>query len=75
MNRIENEEHYAQVMALIETYLQKVTKLGSFDALTAEEADELARLSVLAEAWEDSIPLMPIPVPEHARTRIADSRQ
>jgi HTH-type transcriptional regulator/antitoxin HigA len=75
MERIENEEQYEQVMARIETYLQKVTKLGSFDSLNAEEADDLARLSLLAEAWEDSIPLMPIPVPEHARTRVAGSRQ
>ncbi len=78
MNRIDNEEQYQQVMALIETYLQKVTTLGSFSALTSEEADELARLSKLAEVWEDSIPLMPIPLPppqnRPSRVRVADSR-
>lgn len=43
------------------------------DALIAEgfEGDpkreqEFRELAVAIEAWEDSIPLMPIPVPEHA---------
>ncbi|MBO0934678.1 helix-turn-helix domain-containing protein [Fibrella sp. HMF5036] len=51
-------------MAEIETYLQRVTQHGSFDLLTQAEADELQRLSLMAEAFEDSIPLMPIRVPE-----------
>ena len=51
-------------MAEIETYLQKSTHQGGFEVLSKEEADELYRLSLLAEAFEDSIPLMPIRVPE-----------
>jgi len=70
---VNTTQDYQQVKALIETYLQKVTTLGSFSALSAEEADELARLSRLAEAWEDSIPLMPIAVPTQTRVRVADS--
>ncbi len=59
-----NQTDYQNVMATIETFLQKVTQQGSFDCLSAGEASELHRLSVLAEAYEDSIPLMPIRVPE-----------
>lgn len=70
---VNTTKDYQQVKALIETYLQKVTTLGSFSALSAEEADELARLSRLAEAWEDSIPLMPIAVPTQTRAHDADS--
>lgn len=51
-------------MAHIETFLQKATASGGFASLTLEEADELAKLSLLAEAYEDSIPLMPIKVPQ-----------
>ena len=58
-----NETEYHALMARIETFLQKVTAGGGFASLNAEEADELARLSLLAEAYEDSIPLMPIKVP------------
>lgn len=58
-----NETEYRDLMARIETFLQKATVGGGFASLSAEEADELARLSLLAEAYEDSIPLMPIKVP------------
>jgi HTH-type transcriptional regulator/antitoxin HigA len=59
-----NETEYRDLMARIETFLQKATAGGGFASLSAEEADELARLSLLAEAYEDSIPLMPIKVPQ-----------
>lgn len=59
-----NEAEYRDLMALIETFLQKATAGGGFASLSAKEADELARLSLLAEAYEDSIPLMPIKVPQ-----------
>lgn len=43
------------------------------DALIAEgfegapkREQEFRELAIAIEAWEDSIPLMPIPVPEHA---------
>jgi HTH-type transcriptional regulator / antitoxin HigA len=58
--KINTESEYKAIMAEIETYLQKATSGGGFAALTAKEGNELHRLSLLAEAWEDSIPLMPI---------------
>lgn len=51
-------------MATVETYLQKVTAQGGFSGLTTDEANELAHLSELAENYEDSIPLMPIRMPQ-----------
>ncbi len=59
-----NETEYQDLMARIETFLQKATAGGGFASLSAGEADELAQLSLLAEAYEDSIPLMPIKVPQ-----------
>ncbi|MBD2757900.1 helix-turn-helix domain-containing protein [Spirosoma validum] len=55
---------YQQLMAQIEILLQKATVGGGFVALNPDEATELAQLSELAEAYEDSIPLMPIKVPQ-----------
>jgi HTH-type transcriptional regulator/antitoxin HigA len=55
---------YQQLMAQIETLLQKATAGGGFAALNPDEATELAQLSAWAEAYEDSIPLMPIKVPQ-----------
>jgi HTH-type transcriptional regulator / antitoxin HigA len=59
---IKTEAEYKEMMAQIEVFLQKAIKGGGFDALTPEEGNELYRLSVLAEAWEDSIPIMPLKV-------------
>lgn len=64
MNTPTNETEYQALMVRIETFLQKATAGGGFDSLSAEEGDELAGLSLLAEAYEDSIPLMPIKVPQ-----------
>lgn len=55
---------YQQLMAQIETLLQKVTAGGGFAVLNSDEAIKLAQLSEWAEAYEDSIPLMPIKVPQ-----------
>ncbi len=51
------------------------------DALIAEGFEghpdkerEFTELALAIEAWEDSIPLMPIPVPERSMVRVADSR-
>lgn len=55
---------YQQLMAQIEALLQKATAGGGFAALSPDEATELAQLSAWAEAYEDSIPLMPIKVPQ-----------
>ncbi len=51
-------------MQIIEGYLQKATQGGGFQSLSPAESKELKRLSLLAETWEDSIPLMPIKQPE-----------
>ena len=64
LTAISNQTEYKAVMADIEVYLQRVTQQGSFDLLTPAKADELHRLVAIAEAFEDSIPLMPIRVPE-----------
>ncbi|GAB4044680.1 helix-turn-helix domain-containing protein [Spirosoma jeollabukense] len=55
---------YQQLMAQIETLLQKSIAGGGFAVLSSDEATELAQLSEWAEAYEDSIPLMPIKVPQ-----------
>ena len=55
-----NKTEYRQLMTHIETFLQKATKGGGFDSLTLEDRNKLARLSALAETYEDDIPLMPI---------------
>ena len=58
ITKIETHDEFVDVMNVIEKCLQKVTKNGGFDALTETEADELARLSLLVEVYEDSIPIM-----------------
>lgn len=63
MNAPTNKGEYDELMAITETFLQKATVGSGFASLTPQESDELARLSLLAEAYEDSIPLMPIKVP------------
>lgn len=59
LNQITSEEEYLQVMEKIENYLQQATNSGGFHTLTPEECDALQHLSMLAEAWEDNILLMP----------------
>jgi HTH-type transcriptional regulator/antitoxin HigA len=59
-----NEKDYRELMTRIETFLQKATIGNGFASLTPEEADQLAQLSKLAEVYEDSIPLMPIKMPQ-----------
>ena len=63
INKIRNEKQYRQIMAIIEGYLQKATDGGGFHALSQQEADELEKLSLLAEQYEDEeMKLMPMPV-------------
>ncbi|WP_421827454.1 helix-turn-helix domain-containing protein [Larkinella sp.] len=64
MNAPKNETDYRELMNHIETFLQKATIGKGFASLTPEEADQLAQLSQLAEAYEDRIPLMPIKMPQ-----------
>lgn len=58
-----SEEDYHQVMERVEIYLQKSTAQGGEHTLSAPEKEELRHLSLLAESWEDGIPLMPIRQP------------
>ena len=61
---IATHDDYINLMATIEKMLQKVTQKGGFDQLSPEEADELARLSLLAETHEDAIPVFSINPPQ-----------
>ena len=62
--KINSEEEYRKVMEQVETYLQKSTRQGGFHTLTAPEKEELKHFSLLAEAWEDGVPLKPIRQPK-----------
>lgn len=61
--QLKSREEYNQTMGKIEEILQKSTQLGGFDKLPKADADMLASLSLLAEQYEDSLPLMPIKSP------------
>lgn len=60
---LSSREDYNKVMKDVEKLLQKSTKLGGFEHLSKEDAAKLAELSLMAEQYEDSIPLMPIKSP------------
>lgn len=62
IDKIRTKEEYSRVMMKIETYIQKSTKLGGIEKLSKKEAEELANLALIAEEFEDSIPLMPVKV-------------
>lgn len=62
-NKINDRKEYDEVMKRIEKLLQKSTKSGGFDKLHAKEVENLKQLSLMAEKYEDSIPLMPIKAP------------
>ncbi len=64
ITKIRTAEEYKKVMQIIEGYLVKATEGGGFQTLSDAEAKELKKLSLLAEVWEDSIPLMPIRQPQ-----------
>ena len=53
-NNIQNKEQYQVVMAQIEEYLQKVTKMGGFHGLDNQEVKNLQILSLQAEEYEDN---------------------
>ena len=61
--KIDNRKEYDDVMKRIEKLLQKTTKSGGFEKLPAKEVKSLKELTVRAEQYEDSIPLMPIKAP------------
>ena len=63
IDKIRTKKQYEQVMILIENYLAKATESGGFKCLDKEENEELKKLSLLAEQYEDDIlKIMPLPV-------------
>ncbi len=61
MTKIKTGKQYKAVMKTIDGLLDKATKIGGFHKLEKEEADMLADLSKIAEAYEDNVlELMPI---------------
>lgn len=62
--KINSEAEYREVMDRVEAYLSKSAAQGGFHTLTTLEKEELRQLSLIAEAWEDGIPLMPIRQPK-----------
>jgi len=63
IEKITNRKEYNEVMKRIEKLLQKSTQVGGFEKMQAKEAATLKKLSLQAEQYEDSIPLMPIKSP------------
>jgi len=61
--KLKTRKEFDQVMNQIEELLKKSTHLGGFDKLSPEDASSLTSLSLLAEKYEDEIPLMPIKTP------------
>lgn len=61
---INSKEEYLQVMEKVESYLLCATSGGGFQSLNHDEREELRQLSLMAEAWEDNIPLMQIRQPQ-----------
>lgn len=63
IDKIRNEAQYKQVLSLIESYIKKATDNGGFNTLTKKENNELQKLSVLAEQYEDEVlKIMPLSV-------------
>lgn len=61
--KINDRKEYDQVMSRIEKLLEKSTKTGGFENLHSDEVKTLQELSLMAEKFEDSVPLMPIKSP------------
>ncbi|SKB61276.1 helix-turn-helix domain-containing protein [Dyadobacter psychrophilus] len=63
IDKIRNETQYKQVMTLIEGFIQKATDAGGFNALNEKETEELHKLTLLAEYYEDNVMnIMPLTV-------------
>ncbi|MDE1193025.1 MAG: helix-turn-helix domain-containing protein [Arachidicoccus sp.] len=63
IDKIRTDKQYKQVMAMIESYIAKATDGGGFSSLSKKESDELNKLSLLAEKYEDEVlQIMPLPV-------------
>lgn len=75
LDKIRNEKQYAQVMVLIENFIQKATDGGGFSTLSETEANELQRLTRLAEAYEDNnlkIMLLPVTISAVVENKIKE---
>lgn len=63
ISKIRTEAQYDQIMQLIETFLKKATDGGGFHSLSEAESNELEKLSLLAEQYEDNVlKIMPLPI-------------
>ncbi len=63
IDKIRNEAQYNAVIALIEVFIEKATAGGGFNSLSKANAEELSRIGLLAEQYEDNVlKLMPLPV-------------
>lgn len=62
-DKINTSKEYDEVMKRIEKILQKSTSVGGFESLMKEDVKNLQSLSLMAEQYEDTIPLMPIRKP------------
>lgn len=63
INKIRNEAQYNDVVALIEQFITKATGIGGFNFLSEIEKEELSKLSLLAEEYEDqTLKIMPLPI-------------
>lgn len=51
---------YEETMQEIKVLLKKATELGGFEFLTSEEKNQLKKLSIVAEQFEDKTPLFPL---------------
>lgn len=60
---INSQKDYIALMQRIESLLRKSTALGGFENLSKDEVKNLKDWSLLAEQYEDKIPLMPIKKP------------
>lgn len=60
LDKITTRKEYEKIMKEIESLLQKAIKKGDFEKLTKLDKANLSRLSVMAEQFEDDIPLMPM---------------
>jgi HTH-type transcriptional regulator / antitoxin HigA len=62
-DKINNRKEYDDVMKRIEKLIQKTSKNGGFENLPVKEVENLKKLSLIAEKYEDNIPLMPMKAP------------
>jgi len=61
--KINTNKEYEEVMKRIEKLLQKSTQNGGFDSLASDEVQNLQKLSLMAEKYEDSFSMLPIKTP------------